>query len=269
MQSLNEELQTVNSEFEERNRALSQANDDMQNLLNSTEIATLFLDDKLAIKRFTTPAKKLFNLIGSDVGRPISDLSVNLQYDLLVDDARDVLRALVFREREIQTKEGSWRQMRIMPYRTHDNMIDGLVITFVDIDRVKRAEQESQEARALAESIVESVRDALLVLDPSFRVRSANASFCKLLQTTPKLVVGEPLQRIGDGHLDIPMLMQNLQEVLVNRDGRTELSLEVDIPKLGHKNFNIAARRIQADSAKPALILVTVQDTTKSHESRP
>lgn len=106
MQSLNEELQTVNSELEERNRALSQANDDMQNLLNSTDVATVFLDDRLAIKRFTTQARKVFSLIDTDIGRPISDLAANLRYDELVNDAREVLRSLIFQEREILTKGG-------------------------------------------------------------------------------------------------------------------------------------------------------------------
>jgi two-component system CheB/CheR fusion protein len=138
MQSLNEELQTVNAELEERNRALSQTNDDMQNLLNSTDVATVFLDDKLHVKRFTTSAQKVFRLINTDIGRPISDLAANLRYDGLVEDAQEVLRTLVFREREIQTKDGEWRMMRIMPYRTHENLIDGLVITFVDIDRFRR-----------------------------------------------------------------------------------------------------------------------------------
>ncbi|HTU62636.1 MAG TPA: PAS domain-containing protein, partial [Polyangiales bacterium] len=97
--------------------------------MNSTEVATVFLDDKLHIKRFTTQAKKVFSLIDTDIGRPISDLAANLRYDGLLSEAQDVLSTLVFREREIQTKEGSWRLMRIMPYRTHENLIDGLVMT--------------------------------------------------------------------------------------------------------------------------------------------
>jgi two-component system CheB/CheR fusion protein len=148
MQSLNEELQTVNAELQERNRALSQTNDDMQNLLNSTDIATVFLDDKLKVKRFTTSAKKVFRLIDTDIGRPIADLAANLQYDSLVEEATDVLRTLVFREREIQTKSGEWRLMRIMPYRTHENLIDGLVMTFIDIDRFRRHASDSETTRS-------------------------------------------------------------------------------------------------------------------------
>jgi two-component system CheB/CheR fusion protein len=269
MQSLNEELQTVNAEFEERNRALSQSNDDMQNLLNSTEIATIFLDEKLSIKRFTTQAKKVFSLIDTDIGRPISDLAANLRYDHLVDDARDVLRTLVFREKEVQTKEGSWRQMRVMPYRTHDNLIDGLVITFVDIDRVKRAERDSQEARALAESIVESVGDALLVLDTSLNVLSANRSFYELFRTTAKVVVGEPLHRIGDGSWAPQQLIKGLKTMMSKDDGMIELSLELDVPRVGRRIMDVAARRVLADSDQPARILVALSDANTSFDSRP
>lgn len=264
MQSLNEELQTVNAEFEERNRALSQANDDMQNLLNSTEIATIFLDDKLAIKRFTTQAKKVFSLIDTDVGRPISDLAANLRYDVLVEDAREVLRSLVIREREIQTKEGAWRLMRVMPYRTHDNVIDGLVITFVDIDRVKRAEQDSQIARAFAESIVESVRDALLVIDPALRVLSANRAFYDLFHTTPKLVVGEPIEHLGDGQWDKPELVEALQKVVASREGHPEVSFEMEFPGIGRKVVFISGRQTDGNAIAPTPILLSVVDETRA-----
>lgn len=261
MQSLNEELHTVNAEYEERNRALSQANDDMQNLLNSIEIATVFLDDKLAIKRFTMQAKKVFSLIDGDVGRPISDLTVNLRYDNLVEDARDVLRSLVSREREVQTKEGEWRLVRVMPYRTHENLIDGLVITFVDIDRIKRADQESLDARTFAEDIIEAQRDALLVLDQSLHVVSANQSFYDLFRTNPKVVVGErALQHVGDGHWDAPKLMQELEKVVRNDKSRVELSLDLDFPKIGRRSVNFVARRIRTGPDKPDLVLLAIQD---------
>jgi two-component system CheB/CheR fusion protein len=260
MQSLNEELQTVNSELEERNRALSQANDDMQNLLNSTEIATIFLDDKLAIKRFTKQAKKVFSLIDTDIGRPISDLTANLRYDGLVEEAREVLQTLVFREREIQTKEGSWRLMRVMPYRTHENLIDGLVITFVDIDRVKRAEEEAQLARAYSESIVEAVGVSLLVLDRELHVVSANRTFYEQFRTSPKLVVGEPLQQLSEGRWEIPDLEGRLQRML--HDGHETMSgvpVTITLPRLGATKLTISARRMVTAKEQP-LILLAVED---------
>ncbi|KIG16678.1 Chemotaxis protein methyltransferase CheR [Enhygromyxa salina] len=144
MQSLNEELHTVNSELEEKVADLSQANDDMTNLLNSTEIATVFLDNDLRIKRFTASATRIIKLIWSDVGRPIGDLASELHYESLVADATAVARTLIRLERELQGKNGNWYLMRMVPYRTTDNVIDGLVMTFVDITDQKRAFAELQ-----------------------------------------------------------------------------------------------------------------------------
>lgn len=141
MQSLNEELTTVNAEMQSKVDDLSRTNDDMQNLLNSTDVATLFLDCKLNIKRYTEPARGLVNLIPTDIGRPLGDLVSSLAYERLVEDCREVLRTLVIRVAEVQTRDGHWYLMRIMPYRTAENVIDGVVITFLDINPIKSAEK--------------------------------------------------------------------------------------------------------------------------------
>lgn len=145
LQSLNEELQTVNAELQGKVEELSRANDDMTNLLNATDIATIFLDNELNIKRHTEQAKRVIRLIPSDVGRSIGDLVSRLRYDALVDDAREVLRTLVFKEIEVQGEgDNNWYLMRILPYRTTENLIDGLVVTFVDITRVKELRQRER-----------------------------------------------------------------------------------------------------------------------------
>ncbi len=191
MQSLNEELQTVNAQLQAKVDDLGQANDDMQNLLNSTEIATIFLDQALKIKRFTAEATKLINLIPSDVGRPIADLASNLDYDSLQADAAEVLRKLGFKEREVRTKKGEWRQVRISPYRTTENVIDGLVITFVDINRLKKAEEAIQRNRAYAENIVATIREPLIVLDQELRVVSVNRSFIRSFKISAGRIEGQ------------------------------------------------------------------------------
>lgn len=140
MQSLNEELQTVNAELQGKLDELSAANNDMKNLLNSTDIATVFLDNELKVRRFTDRAKSIFKFIASDVGRPITDLASNLMYPELVADAHEVLRTLVYAERSIATHDGRWYTVRVMPYRTLDNRIDGVVITFNDITAAKKLE---------------------------------------------------------------------------------------------------------------------------------
>ena len=140
MYSLNEELQTVNSKLQSKVDDLTGVNNDMTNLLNSTEIATIFLDNKLNVRRFTTLSKPLFKLIPSDIGRPLSDIVTTLEYDTLQDDAKEVLRTLVFHERQVLSNNEKWFKARVMPYRTHQNMIDGVVITFTDISEYKLLE---------------------------------------------------------------------------------------------------------------------------------
>jgi transcriptional regulator with PAS, ATPase and Fis domain len=140
MQSMNEELQTVNAEMQSKLDDLALAQSDMKSLLNSTEIAMLFLDQNLNVRRFTDRAAKIINLRDSDIGRPLSDLTTSLQYPALPDDAHETLRTLVFSEKQIQSSDQRWFSVRIMPYRRLDNVIDGAVITFVDITTTKQVE---------------------------------------------------------------------------------------------------------------------------------
>ncbi|MGZ4960738.1 MAG: chemotaxis protein CheB [Methylomonas sp.] len=142
MQSLNEELQTVNAELQVKVEDLSRVSNDMNNLLNSMEIATVFLDNALNIRRFTSHTAHLFKLIPADAGRPLSDIVSDLDYPQLQQDAQEVLRTLVFVEKQVRASEGRWFKVRIMPYRTQDNLIDGVVITFIDISETKKLEAE-------------------------------------------------------------------------------------------------------------------------------
>ena len=142
LQSMNEELHTVNQELQTRLDELSRTNNDMKNLLDSTDIATLFLDNSLCVRRFTSETSKITQLIPGDVGRPITDIASALLYPELADDARQVLRTLVRVERQIPTPDGNWFEARILPYRTLENMIDGVVITFTDITAFKKLEAE-------------------------------------------------------------------------------------------------------------------------------
>ena len=146
MQSLNEELQTVNIELQSKIADFSRANDDMKNLLNSTEIATLFIDKELNIRRFTDQATTIFKLRLADVGRPFTDLVSNLHYPEIETNARQVLRTLSSIESAIPTKDNRWFNVRIMPYRTLDDRIDGLVMTFTDITLAKKLEIELKNA---------------------------------------------------------------------------------------------------------------------------
>ena len=152
MQSLNEELQTVNAEQQSKMDEFSRMNNDMRNLLNSTEIVTVFLDNDLHVRRFTPGANKLFKLIPGDVGRPITDIASDLLYPEMAEDVREVLRTLAFSEKEITATDGRWFTVRIMPYRTLENMIDGVVMTFSDITAAKKLEAELREEIARMKS---------------------------------------------------------------------------------------------------------------------
>ncbi|MFZ2170320.1 MAG: chemotaxis protein CheB [Methylococcaceae bacterium] len=142
MQSLNEELQIVNAELQTKVEDLTWVNNDMTNLLNSMEIATVFLDKALKIRRFTSHATQLFKLIPGDVGRPLSDIVTDLDYPQLMPDVQQVLQTLVFADKQLTTNDGRWFRVRIMPYRTQDNRIDGAVITLIDICEIKKLEAE-------------------------------------------------------------------------------------------------------------------------------
>jgi two-component system CheB/CheR fusion protein len=139
-QSMNEELQTINVELQSKLDDLALAQSDMQNLLNSTDIATLFLDKDLNVRRFTEQIKRIINLRDADIGRPLSDLTTTLNYPELDADAKHTLRTLAFSEKEISTSDAHWFKVRIMPYRTAANVIEGAVITFVDITAAKELE---------------------------------------------------------------------------------------------------------------------------------
>ena len=155
MQSLNEELQTVNAELQAKVDEYSRASNDMKNLLDNTDIATLFLDNELKVRRFTPQATKIIKLIPADEGRPITDLAFELHYPDLAGDAREVLRKLTSVEKQIAARDGRWFTVRVMPYHTLDDRIDGIVITFMDITATKKLEMELRNRQARLEKNVE------------------------------------------------------------------------------------------------------------------
>jgi len=170
MQSLNEELQTVNAELQSKVDEFSRVNNDMKNLLNSTDIATLFLDKELNIRRFTNQATRIFKLIKSDIGRPFTDQVSALVYPELASDATEVLRTLVFIQKQIPTKDGRWFFIRIMPYRTLDDRIEGLVITFINITDLKQTEVKLHETEQINRLLINSSSDVIVELSTDFNI---------------------------------------------------------------------------------------------------
>ncbi len=262
MQSMNEELMTVNAELQGKFNALENANDDLQNLLNSTEVATIFLDNELRIKRFTSEAKRVSHLIALDVGRPLSDIVSKLSYNRVLEDAQEVLRTLVVQEHEVKASDGSWFLMRIMPYRTSKNTIDGLVLTFLDITRLKYSERVVQEARGLAANIVETMREPLLVLDEQLRVVQANQSFYRTFQTTPREVEQQRLYHLCNGAWNMSDLRSQLEEILPERKSFRDYIVDKPFPQVGRKKLALNGRRLEQDVALPGRILLAIEDIT-------
>jgi two-component system CheB/CheR fusion protein len=181
MQSLNEELQTLNAELQSKVDEFSRVNNDMKNLLDSTDIATLFLDKELNIRRFTFQATKIIKLIKGDIGRPFTDLVTDLIYPDLSADALEVLKTLVFIQKPIPTKDGRWFNIRIMPYRTLDDRIDGLVITFINISELKKVELKLHETEQLSNLLFSSNSEILIKLSANLKVTEVNPAAEKFL----------------------------------------------------------------------------------------
>ena len=156
MQSLNEELQTVNAEQQSKMDELARVNNDMRNLLNSTEIVTVFLDNDLHIRRFTSGADTLFRLRTVDIGRSLSEIVNDLNYPDIITDSREVHRTLIFSEKQITTIDGRWFSVRIMPYRTMDDVISGVVITFANITAAKTLEAELRAENVRLKAMLEA-----------------------------------------------------------------------------------------------------------------
>ena len=266
LQSLNEELLTVNAELQNKNDDLSTVNNDMKNLMDSIDIPTIFLDNNLLIKRFTQHATKIINLILSDIGRPINHIATNLKYENLIDDAKEVLRSLVKKEVELQTNDGIWYQMRILPYRTLSNLIDGVVIAFLDINKVKIASneitklnQEIQLARDFSNNIVETLRDSLLILDSKLKVLSANRAFYKTFDTISENTVGKFIYELEDNNWDIPELRKLLEEIIPEETFFEAFEVEYKFKKGGKKKLLLNAREVFQGDKDSKLILLAIQ----------
>lgn len=259
MESLNEELTTVNNELDNKVKALRQARDDMRNLLNSTDLGVIFLDQQLRVKRFTERARGLVSLRDCDVGRPISEITSQLVYDDLYGDCRHVLDTLERREREMSTREGTWQLVRILPYRTSENVIGGVVITFIDITNFKQAVQHV-ESMEYFQDIVETMRDPVLMLDPELRVQSANASFLDMFNASKEETEGKLIFHLGNGQWDIPALRELLQKVPAENSPLTGFEVEPDFPRIGHKKLLLNARRLKRAGNTPELILLVMRE---------
>jgi two-component system, chemotaxis family, CheB/CheR fusion protein len=193
LQSINEELTTVNQELKNKVDEATRITDDLQNFITSTEIAVLFVDRDLRLMRYTPFARELFNVIPSDIGRPLLDITHKLEQPTLEDDILDVFRNLRVVEREARSSSGRWYLMRILPYRTTEDRIGGAVLTFIDISQRRQAEGMIQHNQAWLQLVVDSVVDhAIMTLDPEGRIKTWNPGAVQIFQYTAEEAIGQP-----------------------------------------------------------------------------
>ncbi len=263
LQSLNEELVTLNAEHQATIEEQSKTVSDLNNVIASTEIATLFLDNDLRIRDYTPAVTKVIKLIKTDIGRPVGDIVSNLEYEDLQRDVKEVLDTLVFKEKEIRDKKGSWYLMRILPYRTVDNVIEGAVVTFIDITERKGLEQMERDARVYAESIVDTVQESILVLDKDMRVISANSSFYSTFKVSKEETENNLIYDIGNSQWDIPQLRELLEEILPGNTHFKNFEVEHVFPGIGRKVMSLNASRIYQQGTATDRILLAIEDMTE------
>jgi len=260
LQSLNEELVTVNNELQSKIEQLAGMQNDMKNLLDNINIGTIFLDLHLNIKRYTREAAQVYRLVASDVGRGLNDIKSNIDNDDLLPDVQAVLDDLTSREREVRTMNGVWYLARLQPYRTLENMIKGVVLTFTDISQRVADEAEVLQARKLAEGIVDTVREPLIVLNASLQVVSASRAFYRNFKVTAENTVGRLIYELGNRQWDIPALRKLLEQILPHDQSFDNFVVEHDFPVIGHHKMLLNARRV-VDSAGGTRMILLVMET--------
>ncbi|HEY9761068.1 MAG TPA: chemotaxis protein CheB [Trichocoleus sp.] len=262
IQATNEELSLINDELQRRNFELTQISSDLQNLISSTNIPILMLSSDLRIRRFTPLAQTILHLIPTDVGRPFRDISPALNLPDLEAQILEVMDTLTPKEQEVQDHEGHWYDLRIRPYRTIDNRIDGVMLVLVDIDVLKRSMEQLQYSRNYAQAIVETVREPLIVLDNKLRVLTANQAFYHMFHTTDTETEQRLLFELGNGQWNIPRLREVLETILPNENQLQNFEVEHDFEHIGHKIMLLNARTmVQVENGRS--ILLAIKDITE------
>jgi two-component system CheB/CheR fusion protein len=263
LESSNEELTTVSDEMANRNRELSRLNGDLNNLQVSINTPILVLGRDLRIRRFTPLAEKVFNLLAGDVGRPLSDLRHNLVFPGLEQFIAEAIATISAREREVRDTAGNWYVLRVRPYLTLDNQIDGAVLVLVDVNALKETERKIGEARDFAEAVIESV-PPLVILEPDLRVRSANQAFYAAFGVRPEQTEGRLIYELGNGQWNIPALRALLEEVLPRNKSFKQYEVAHDFEGIGRRTMLISGRQVESRSC----VVLSFEDISEQREAR-
>jgi two-component system CheB/CheR fusion protein len=250
LESTNEELSTLNEELQNRNFEISQAHNDLGNLLSSVNLPIVMLGMDLTIRRFTPMAERFFNLIATDVGRRLCDIKPNFVISHLDRIVAEVIDTLETQERDVRDHEGRWYSLRVRPYRTLENKIDGAVVMLVDINEIKRA----------LEDIGEVVHHPLLALRRDLKVSWANSAFYHAFKTSRDETENVLIYDIGHGQWKSQALHNLLESVLTTRSHVDSFELKHDFPGIGRRTIRISARRFQQDNKGTQLILMGIEE---------
>ena len=258
IQSSNEELSTVNDELQYRNAEISRTNGDLINLLTSTEQAVIFLGRDLRVRRYTPTAETVVGLIAADVGRPLRDLRLKLVIPELEHLLVAAIEKCTLAERDVQDDKGRWYSLRVRPYRTLDNQVDGAVLVVVDVDALVRG-------RLYAESIIATVREPLVVLDEDTRVVTANAAFYRTFGSQSEETEGRSLYELSNRQWDLPTLRTLLEQLPRQENASADLEIDHDFQGIGRKAMILKARRVVRGGDEQALVLLAIEDVTERH----
>ena len=263
LQSTNEELTTLNDELQNRNLALDQLNSDMINLFTSANLPVIMLGNDLCLRRFTPMAEKRLNVTATDIGRSILNIRLNINIPDLEMLILETIDKGTVQEKELQDREGVWYSMQVRPYRTVENKTDGVVLTWVDINALKRSLEKIKESRDYAEAIVETVREPLVVLDKNLKVKTANRSFYQTFQTSPEETEEHLIYEMGNRQWDIPDLKKLLEDLLPQNTSFQDFEIKHEFPAIGRKIMRLNARRIFQGDNGPQMILLAIEDVTE------
>ena len=262
LESANEELTTVNDEMANRNAELGRINNDLVNLQTGTKLAIVLLGRDLTIRRFSPQAEKQFGLVGADIGRPFTHIRHNLNMTDLEGFIAGVIDAVQEREADVQDKDERWHSLRVRPYLTLDNKIDGAVLVLVDIDALKHAELAAAAAREQADAVIRTTPDPLLVLGADLHVRSANEGFYRTFGLVPADAVGRSIFDLDRGAWNIPKLRELLEEILPRNSFFDDFEVMHNFDRLGRRTMLLNARTLNDRSGQPAQILLGIRDLT-------
>jgi two-component system CheB/CheR fusion protein len=263
LQSTNEELTTLNEEMQNRNAELGSANNDLLNLLGHVDIPVVMVSNDLRIRRFTPPAQKLLNLLPGDIGRRLGEIRPNLEVEDLETLAREAISRATSLQREVRTKDGGWQVLNVRPYKTWDNRIEGAVISLQDVDALKRSLDQTRE---YADTIVESAREPILVLDSNLQATAANPAFYRAFEVTPEETEGRLIYALGNGQWNIPKLRELLEEIVPRNSRVDDFEMSHDFPNLGPRDMLLNARRVELQPGHPFILLAIEDVTEKSRE---